>query len=191
MHAGVMATHQPIGVKPIRGDSIRSGRPIIRGYSARPGSSTLPRSPGHGPLTRGLGPRSLAGGPAYGLVIDDYQYVTRIHRTGSATARERCGRDQTAPPRCHLPRIVASRSEGSKIAMFEFICGGAMIIPGRMTGGSDPGFSGSSGATRLGLGLPHAGSTWSAAQNRQAICRSRQRCAGPGESGESSDHGRG
>ena len=53
--------------------------------------------------------------------------------------------------------------------MFEFICGGAVTIPSRMTVGSDPGFSGSPGATGFGLALPHAGSPWGGAQDRQVI----------------------
>ena len=58
--------------------------------------------------------------------------------------------------------------------MFEFICGGTVTIPGRITVGSDQGFSGSSGVTRFGLALPHAGGTWGGVQDRQAIRCSRQ-----------------
>ena len=65
--------------------------------------------------------------------------------------------------------------------MFEFICG-AVTIPGRITVGSDQGFSGSSGITRFGLALPHAGGTWGGVQDLQVICPSRQlvRWAGGG-----------
>jgi hypothetical protein len=66
--------------------------------------------------------------------------------------------------------------------MFEFICGGAVTIPGRITVGPDQGLSGSSGVTRFGQALPHAEGTWGAVQDLQVICPSRQlvRWAGGG-----------
>jgi hypothetical protein len=71
MHAGVMAAHQPIGVKPIRGDSIRPGAADYQGLL----------SPawvfGHPPEgVRAMDPRTWVwdqspwrGGPACGVVI--------------------------------------------------------------------------------------------------------------------------
>jgi hypothetical protein len=66
--------------------------------------------------------------------------------------------------------------------MFEFIYGGTVIIPSRITMGPDQIFSGSSGVTRCVPALPYAGSPWSGAQDRQVICCSRQlvRWAGGG-----------